>query len=86
MNRRLIYSILIIIILVLLINYTNGVSGIVSKLNLVVILCFTSLLIYQYIKFRRIDKVLHDASMQHGVPLYYLATPIDDIQFEERDW
>lgn len=86
MNRRLIYAILVVIILILLFNYVSAPQGVIATVNLVAALCFGILLLYKYSRFRAIDSAITAANEKYGVCLDDLKVDEDDIADEVRDW
>lgn len=82
MNRRLIYAILIISILVLLVNYCNGIGlvnlnqNVLNTINLIAFVGFALFLVYKHIKFTQIDRKIeeYNPTFQPGVLMASMST------------
>lgn len=86
MQRRLIYAILIIVIIILLANLTAGrtvSNDILPTLNSVALCGFTLLLLYKIWKFREFDQKIQAIPEQHRDGYVMAAMDTDDLEVPE---
>jgi hypothetical protein len=91
MNRRLLYAILIVVILILIINYaalTHSVIGLqtLSSINLFMILMFTALLFYKWKKFSDFDRQLQAVEPELQEAVYGASLDEDDLEPADEKW
>jgi cytochrome bd-type quinol oxidase subunit 2 len=87
MQRRLIYAILIIVIIILLANLTidrGANASILSTLNGVAVFGFTLLLLYKMWKFREFDQKVQAVQEQHRDGYIMAAMDADELELPEK--